>query len=302
MGEHSEAFVAFDVDQKKHAAAIAEGGRTGEVRFVGEAGSDRADDQKAEKKVRSTARLLRGRADWLRTLPSGPRSWSRLHGVAPALIPKLSGERVKTNRRDAVTLARLHRAGELTEVWVPDIVHEAVRDLIRAREAAADDLRRKRQQLLSFLLCHGRIYEDGGHWTLAHRRWACPPELRAYGAADRVPGENRPGAVQRLRRLDGQVSAIVPNWSTARVVVEGLSGDARRLIPGGSDLRGRDRRCAPLRYTGTVDGLPRPGSGGAFDRRHGPHRALHSSAIDAPAAPWSKQHGLTAIPPRLARP
>ena len=58
--------------------------------------------------------------------------------VAPALIPKRPGERVKTNRRDAVTLARLHRAGELTGVWVPDLVHEAVRDLVRAREAGLE--------------------------------------------------------------------------------------------------------------------------------------------------------------------
>ena len=94
--------------------------------------------------------------------------------IAPALIPKRAGERVKTNRRDAVTLARLHRAGELTGVWVPDPVHEAIRDLVRAREAAMDDLRRKRQQLLSFLLRQGRIFSGGGHWTLAHRRWlAC---------------------------------------------------------------------------------------------------------------------------------
>jgi transposase len=71
--------------------------------------------------------------------------------VAPALIPKRAGERIKTNRRDAVTLAQLHRAGELTGVWTPDPAHEAVRDLVRAREAAGDDLRRKRQQLLSFL-------------------------------------------------------------------------------------------------------------------------------------------------------
>ncbi len=91
--------------------------------------------------------------------------------VAPALIPKRAGERIKTNRRDAVTLARLHRAGELTGVWTPDPAHEAVRDLVRAREAAADDVRRKRQQLLSFLLRHSRIYSGGGHWTLAHRRW-----------------------------------------------------------------------------------------------------------------------------------
>src|SRR5882757_7782101 len=55
--------------------------------------------------------------------------------------------------------------------WTPDAAHEAVRDLVRAREAATDDLRRKRQQLLSFLLRHSRIYSGGGHWTMAHRRW-----------------------------------------------------------------------------------------------------------------------------------
>ena len=72
------------------------------------------------------------------------------------MVPKRPGERVKTNRRDAVTLARLLRAGDLTPVWVPDAVHEAVRDLVRARTAASEDLRRKRQQLLSFLLRHGQ--------------------------------------------------------------------------------------------------------------------------------------------------
>ena len=65
----------------------------------------------------------------------------------------------------------MHRAGELSGVWVPDAVHEAVRDLVRARETAADDRRRKRQQLLWFLLRHGQVYSSGGHWTLAHRRW-----------------------------------------------------------------------------------------------------------------------------------
>src|SRR5260370_42634408 len=98
--------------------------------------------------------------------------------VAPALIPKRAGERIKTNRRDAVTLARLHRAGELTGVWAPDPAHEAVRDLARAREAAGDDLRRKRQQLLSFLLRHSRIYSCGGHRPLAPRRW---PAGRRFG-------------------------------------------------------------------------------------------------------------------------
>ena len=78
--------------------------------------------------------------------------------VAPSLIPKKPGDRVKTNRRDALGLAKLLRAGELTAVWVPDERHEAMRDLVRAREAAVDDLKSKRQQVLSLLLRLGRHY------------------------------------------------------------------------------------------------------------------------------------------------
>ena len=76
--------------------------------------------------------------------------------VAPSLIPRKPGDRVKTNRRDAVTLARLHRAGELTAVWIPDPTHEAMRDLVRARTAAMEAVRRARQQLQGFLLQIGR--------------------------------------------------------------------------------------------------------------------------------------------------
>jgi len=140
--------------------------------------------------------------------------------VAPALIPRRAGERVKTNRRDAVTLARLHRAGELTGVWVPDAVHEAVRDLVRARQAAADDLRRKRQQLLSFLLRQGRIYGAGGHWTLAHRRWLARQSFE-HPAQQIVFQEGVDAiedAAQRLHRLEKQLAIIVPSWSMAPVV------------------------------------------------------------------------------------
>lgn len=75
--------------------------------------------------------------------------------VVPSLVPNRAGEHVRTNRRDVVTLARLLRAGELKGTWVPDTVHEAARDLVRAQRAAAEDLRKKRQQLLSFLLRQG---------------------------------------------------------------------------------------------------------------------------------------------------
>jgi transposase len=140
--------------------------------------------------------------------------------VAPALIPKRAGERIKTNRRDAVTLARLHRAGELTGVWAPDPAHEAVRDLARAREAASDDLRRKRQQLLSFLLRHSRIYGGGGHWTLAHRRWLASQKFDH--AAQQIAFQEGIDAIedslQRLRRLEKQLVLLVPEWSMAPVV------------------------------------------------------------------------------------
>jgi transposase len=224
MGEYSEAFVAFNVAKKKHAVAIAEGGRTGEVRFVGEVENSPA-------AIERTIKKLGKKYDRLHVcFEAGPTGYGLCRQVrdlghdcmvvAPALIPKRPGERVKTNRRDAVTLARLHRAGELTGVWVPDVVHEAVRDLVRAREAAADDLRRKRQQLLSFLLRHGRIYEGGGHWTLAHRRWLARQSFEH--TAQQIVFQEKIDAIedaaQRLRRLDEQLRAVVPTWSMARVV------------------------------------------------------------------------------------
>jgi transposase len=224
MGEYSEAFVAFDTSKTKHAVAIADGGRGGEVRFLGEISSSPA-------AVERLIRKLAGRYGKVHFCyeagPTGYGLYRQIEAlghaclvVAPALIPKRPGERVKTNRRDAVTLARLHRAGELTGVWVPDAVHEAVRDLVRAREAASDDLRRKRQQLLSFLLRHARVYSGGGHWTLAHRRWLAKQSFEH--ASQQIVFQEAIDAIedaaQRLRRLEQQLALIVPSWSMAPVL------------------------------------------------------------------------------------
>jgi transposase len=184
----------FDTAKLKHSVAIAEGGRQGEIRFVGEIANQPATIQRLIRK-------LAGRYSHLQVcFEAGPTGFGlyrqiRALGheclvVAPSLIPRRSGDRVKTNRRDAMTLARLFRAGELTGVWVPDSIHEAVRDLVRGRLAAADDLRRKRQQVLSFLLRHSRIFTGGDHWTRASAL-AGQSELRASGAADRLPGWSR---------------------------------------------------------------------------------------------------------------
>jgi transposase len=92
--------------------------------------------------------------------------------IAPSLVPVKSGDRVKTDRRDAEKLARCHRAGELTPVWVPDAAHEALRDLVRAREAAKKDQLRHRHRLGKFLLRHGRRPTGAGEpWTKKYLNW-----------------------------------------------------------------------------------------------------------------------------------
>src|SRR5216683_7624769 len=103
-------------------------------------------------------------------LPTTRRSRPRLTVAAPTLIARKPGERIKTDRRDSQKLALQHRFGDLTEVWVPDPVHEAIRDLVRARMDAVMQLMRARQQCLAFLLRHGRNYGPGKkNWTLLHR-------------------------------------------------------------------------------------------------------------------------------------
>src|SRR6266478_5872938 len=165
MSEHSEAFVGFDTSKLRNAVAIAEGGRDGEVRFFGE----------IENTPEATAKLVRKLAGKYERLtfcyeagPTGYGLYRQITGlghacnvVAPSLVPKKPGDRVKTNRRDAVSLAKLLRAGELTAVWVPDEGHEAMRDLTRARETTMMDLRSKRQQISAFLLRQGLHYSEG---------------------------------------------------------------------------------------------------------------------------------------------
>jgi transposase len=224
MGEHSEVYVAFDTAKLKHAVAIAEGGRAGEIRFVGEIENRPATIERLIKKL---ARRYKKLQVCFEAGPTGYGLYRQMQAlghdclvVAPALIPRRSGERVKTNRRDALTLARLFRAGELSGVWVPDEVHEAVRDLVRGRTTAAEDVRRKRQQLLSFLLRHGRIFTGGDHWTRAHRRWLA--EQSFDHPAQQIVFQDGVGAiedaVERQRRLEEQLANLVPRWSMAPVV------------------------------------------------------------------------------------
>jgi transposase len=136
------------------------------------------------------------------------------------MIPKRSGDRVKTNRRDSVTLVKLLRAGEPHAIWVPDTVHEAVRDLTRAREVAMIDLRKKRQQVLSFLLRHGRVFPGEKNWTKMFERWlakqAFDHPAQQIVFQDHLEVIN--AARVRLASLEQQLREIVATWTMAPVV------------------------------------------------------------------------------------
>src|SRR6201997_797492 len=152
-------YIGLDVHKEGIVVAVAEDGLRGEVREYGRiANTPAALDRLACKLGQKSAQLRF-------CYEAGPCGYgiqrhlaARGHEcivAAPSLIPKRAGDRVKTDRRDAVSLARLHRAGELTAVWVPDRGHEAMRDLVRARLDAVHALRRARQQLSGFLLRQG---------------------------------------------------------------------------------------------------------------------------------------------------
>jgi len=216
--------VAFDTSKLRNAVAIADAGREGEIRFLGEIDTTPAATAKLVKKLAAKYERL---TFCYEAGPTGCGLFRQIQGlghacivVAPSLTPQKPGDRVKTNRRDALGLARQLRAGELTAVWVPDARHEAIRDLTRAREAAVEDLRAKRQQVSSFLLRLGRHYLGKKTWTKAHMNWLTSQKLEH--TEQRIAFEEMLLAVrqaqERIGRLEDAIRAAVPDWSLAEVV------------------------------------------------------------------------------------
>jgi transposase len=213
----------------KNAIAIAEGGRHGEVRYLGEIDTtDAATRQLIRKLAAKYAKLTF-------CYEAGPTGYGlyrlitslghECSVVAPSLIPRKAGDHVKTNRRDAQSLARNLRAGELTAVWVPDERHEAMRDLSRARESAVDDLKSKRQQILSLLLRLGLHYPGKKTWGKSHRNWLASQTIGQR--EQRIVIEELLGAERqaqdRVGRLEQAIREAVPDWSLAEVVTALMS-------------------------------------------------------------------------------
>jgi transposase len=172
MDVHTDAIAVAYVGQEHHA----------EVIYLGAIGTRQCDIDQLIRKMQSKSKQLvfvyeAGPCGyWLyRYLTKkGHVCWV----VAPSLIPKKAGDRVKTNRRDAIQLARLMRSGDLTPVYVPQVGDEAIRDLSRAREDALHDLKTAKHRLKAFLLRHDIRYTGRATWGPAHLRWlsevVCP--------------------------------------------------------------------------------------------------------------------------------
>lgn len=167
-------YVGLDVHKATIAVAVAAAGR-GEPSYRGEIANTPTAIKRLIHKLSPDGEVL---SVCYEAGPCGYGIYRQMTGmghdcivVAPGLIPRKATDRVKTDRRDALSLARLHRAGELTAVWVPDIEQEAMRDLTRAREDIKAIERTARQRLGAFLLRHGHIYGGKSHWTQAHFRW-----------------------------------------------------------------------------------------------------------------------------------
>jgi transposase len=269
-------FIGLDDSKDTIEVAVAEGVPGGEVRDFGSVPNT----------PESLAKLVRrlGRPKDLffayEAGPCGYGTYRTLLGLgasclvaAPSKTPRRPGERIKNDRRDARTLAKLHRASELTPIWVPDAPTEAMRDLTRAREDAKYAQTRARQRLFAFLLRHGRRYPGRTTWSAPHFRW-----LRTQSfdhPAQQICMEEYLLAIEeatnRVARLDQQIEQLVPQW-TMRPVVRALTAHrgvnllaASTLIAELGDLTRFDEPRTLMAFVGLVPSLTASG----LERRTG---------------------------------
>jgi transposase len=224
MNQPTTLFVGLDVHKDSIAVAHVFDDRSAEVTYVGQIGTRQADIDKLIRRLQSKAARL------VFAYEAGPcgyvlhRSLTRKGlqclVVAPSLIPKKAGDRVKTNRRDAVQLARLLRSGDLTPVYVPTVEDEAIRDLGRAREDAMADLKAAKFRLQSFLLRLGLHYTGKANWNAAYLRYlakvVCPTPAQQIVFQESVRAVDQ--QVERVQRLDAELAEHVPSWRLYPVV------------------------------------------------------------------------------------
>lgn len=222
MNEFNQVYVGLDVHQATIAVAVARPGR-GEPDYHGTIANSGSALRKLLKQLSRPGEAL---SFCYEAGPCGYGLYRELtalgHGcavVAPSLIPRKAGERLKTDRRDALMLARLHRAGELTAVWVPDQEQEAIRDLTRAREDMKSLELKCRQRLGAFLLRHGRVYAGKSRWTQAHFHWL--ESVKFDSPVQQIVLQEYLDTVKSMQRrvadLEAQMHEALAGWSLGTV-------------------------------------------------------------------------------------
>src|SRR5947209_10919767 len=215
--------------------------------------------------------------------------------IAPALTPRRPGQRIKTDRRDAVKLVRLFRAGELTAIHVLDESEEAVRDLVRCRDDLRRDVMRWRHRVLKLLARHGRAYLAGKNWSHTHWRWIreqrfdLPPLQRAFEATVFALEQ----ALARQAELDKELEAVAATaLSRARWLAPLLPRDRHAV---GDHPAGRGRGLPALPPAARTHGLPRARAERVLlGRDAAPRSADQSRQQSRPARPGRGRLALSA--------
>ena len=222
---HYDAYIGLDVHKETIATAIASPDRAGEIRFWGNIPNT------TDSIRRLFNKLSKNYPEILVCYEAGPCGYQvyrqltsmsiECQVIAPSRIPKSPTDKIKNDHRDAMSLARLLRAGDLTTIWVPDETHEAMRDLVRARSASKKDTKIARQRIQSFLLRAGRLY-DKKSWTKRHRIWLANQSFPS--ASQQIAFQHYLQALEqvedRTQQLEKEIQRLLPDWSLGDLVIQ----------------------------------------------------------------------------------